>query len=84
MESDFKQQFLEFLIERSLEEKWGVPTKVSPSEKGKYAGKTKAELLKAYRDLKRTGPHKKGSAEYGKMRELAFAVRAKSGWGEVG
>lgn len=83
MESDLKQQFLEFLIERSLEEKWGVPTKVSPSEKGKYAGKTKAELLKAYRDLKRTGPHKKGSAEYGKMRELAFAVRAKSGWGEV-
>jgi len=64
-------------------EKWGTETKVSPAEKGKYAGKTKSELLKSYNALKKSGPHKKGSAEYGKMRELAFAIRAKSDWGKV-
>lgn len=58
-------------------------TRVSPSEQGKYEGKTKEELLRSYRDLKRSGPHRQGSPEYGKMRELAFAIRAKSGWGSV-
>ena len=67
-----------------LYEKWGTSTRVSPEEKGKYAGKTKAELLKAYRALKKSGPHKRGSPEFGRMRELAFAIRAKSGWGPVG
>jgi len=67
----------------AIEEKWGEPTKVSPSEKGKYEGKTKAELLKSYNALKKSGTHHKGSPEYGRMRELAFAIRAKSGWGAV-
>lgn len=67
----------------NLEEKWGKPTKVSPEEQGKYAGKTKAELLGSYQALKKSGPHKKGSPEYGRMRELAFAIRAKTGWGKV-
>lgn len=69
--------------EDSLDEKWGEPTIVSPKEKGKYEGKTKAELLKSYNALKKSGPHKKGSPEFGRMRELAFAIRAKSGWGKV-
>jgi hypothetical protein len=56
---------------------------VSPREKGKYEGKTKAELLKMYNALKKTGPHHKGSPEFGKMHELAFAIRAKKGWGKV-
>lgn len=67
----------------AIEEKWGTQTTVSPSERGKYEGKTKAELLKQYNRLKASGPHHKGSPEYGKMRELAFAIRAKSGWGKV-
>ena len=66
-----------------MKEKWDAETKVAPSEKGKYAGKDKAELTKAYNKLKASGPHKKGSPEFGKMRELAFAIRAKSGWGKV-
>lgn len=69
--------------DRQLAEKWGTPTIVSPEEKGKYAGKSKAELLKSYNALKKLGPHKKGSPEYGRMRELAFAIRAKSDWGKV-
>jgi hypothetical protein len=64
-------------------EAWDEPTTVSPSERGKYEGETKEELLKAYNALKKSGPHKKGSTEYGRMRELAFAIRAKSGWGPV-
>lgn len=71
------------VAEGKLNEKWGTETKVAPSEKGKYKGKTKAELLKHYNKLKKSGPHKKGSKEYGTMRELSFAIRAKSGWGKV-
>lgn len=66
-----------------IAEKWGVKTAVDPEERGKYKGKTKAELLKAYNALKKSGPHPKNSPEYGRMRELAFAIRAKSGWGKV-
>lgn len=73
----------ESLIQAELEEKWGTETKVSAAERGKYEGKTKAELLRMYHDLKSRGPHKKGSKEYGRMRELAFAIRAKSDWGKV-
>ncbi len=64
-----------------LNEKWGTETTVSPSEKGKYKGRSLEELRKSYAALKKSGPHKKGSAEYGRMRELAFAIRAKTGWG---
>lgn len=67
----------------AINEKWGKPTVVSPEEKGKYKGKSKDELLKSYNALKKSGPHKKGSPAYGRMRELAFAIRAKGGWGKV-
>lgn len=66
-----------------VDEKWGKPTTVSPEERGKYEGRTKAELLKQYNALKARGPHKRGSPEHGRMRELAFAIRAKTGWGKV-
>jgi hypothetical protein len=69
--------------EEEMSEKWDKETKVSPSEKGKYDGNTKAELLKMYHALKKSGPHEKGSKEYGKMRELQFAIRAKGDWGKV-
>ena len=66
-----------------VDEKWGEETTVSPSERGKYKGKSLEELRKSYNALKASGPHKKGSPEYGRMRELAFAIRAKTGWGNV-
>lgn len=71
------------IVEGQIEEKWGTPTVVSPEERGKYSGKSKAELLKSYNALKKSGPHKEGSPEFGRMRELAFAIRAKGGWGKV-
>lgn len=81
---DICRQLINVINEnQQVDEKWGQATVVSPKEKGKYEGKTKAELLKSYNALKKSGPHKKGSPEYGRMRELAFAIRAKSGWGKV-
>ena len=61
-------------LNENVQEKWGEPTRVSPSERGKYAGRNVDDLMKQYRALKKSGPHKRGSSEYGKMRELAFAI----------
>ena len=68
---------------QGMAEKWDTETKVAPSEKGKYAGKTTEELRKSLAALKKSGPHEKGSKEYGRMKELQFAIRAKTGWGKV-
>lgn len=77
------RKYINLITESTVEEKWKEPAKISPTEKGKYEGKTKTELLKQYNALKASGPHRKGSADYGKMKELAFAIRAKTGWGNV-
>ena len=66
-----------------MTEKFDKPVKTDPSEKGKYKGKSKSELLKAYNHLKKTGPHEKGSKQFENMKELAFAIRAKGDWGKV-
>lgn len=63
---------------------WGVETEVSPKEQGKYSGRDVESLRSEYNDMKESGPHKKGSAEWEKMKELSFAIRAKTGWGKVG
>lgn len=73
----------EYYYNKTLEEKWGEETTVSPSERGKYKGKSLEELRKSYNALKASGPHRRGSPEFGRMRELAFAIRAKTGWGSV-
>jgi len=51
------------------------------SERGKYKGKTVAELRKSYNALK--DKEDKTQAEKEKMAELKFAIRAKTGWGKV-
>lgn len=73
----------EFAQYDDINEKWAKSTKVAPSERGKYKGRSLSDLRQSYAALKKSGPHKKGSAEYGRMRELAFAIRAKTGWGSV-
>ena len=70
-------------INNAMTEAWGTKTNTPKSERGKYKGKTKADLKKQLANLKKTGPHKKGSKEYEKMKELQFAIRAKSNWGKV-
>lgn len=69
--------------EVQMNEKWDTKMDTPASEKGKYAGKSKGELLKAYNHLKSTGPHKEGSKPYSNMKELAFAIRAKGKFGKV-
>lgn len=67
-----------------LFEKWGVSNAVNPAEKGKYKGWSVDDLEKKYKQLKASGPHHKGSKEFGQMRELAFALRAKKNWKGTG
>ena len=81
MSSELLRKYIDIINKTT--EAWKEPTTVAPSERGKYEGKTKEQLLGQYNALKKTGPHKQGSPEYSKMRELAFAIRAKSGWGPV-
>ena len=81
--NEIMRKYLDLVNEADIQEKWGKSTVVSPQEKGKYHGKSKAELLHAYNALKKSGPHKQGSPAFGRMRELAFAIRAKGGWGKV-
>lgn len=65
-----------------LDEKWGGDTHLNPKKKGMFKGKNKSELESELSHLKKSGPHKKGSADYTKEKELNFAIRAKSGWKE--
>lgn len=69
--------------QESIQEAWGTKTTVDPKEKGKYADKSAEELRKEYKALKAKGPFKRDSREAGRMKELAFAIRAKTGWGKV-
>lgn len=78
---DIKEKELPKVSEnKQLDEKWGKEAELSPSKKGMFKGKTKADLEKQLSNLKKTGPHEKGSKEYTKEKELNFAIRAKSGW----
>lgn len=75
------QHIMEMLY--NLEEKWDMKNVVNPTEKGKYKDADVEELRSELEKLKASGPHKKESEEFGKMRELQFAIRAKTGWGNV-
>lgn len=81
MSTELLRKYIDII--NTTNEAWGEPTTVNPEERGKYEGKTKEQLLSQYNALKKSGPHKQGTPEYGKMRELAFAIRAKSNWGKV-
>ncbi len=73
--------FLNFLIaEQVINEEWSTEYEVPASKKGMFDGYSLAELKGELSKLTKTGPHKKGSPEYTKEKELEFAIRAKSGW----
>lgn len=72
-----------FEVSPATEKAWGKGDVVNPAEAGKYKGWNLGDLKAAYNALKESGPHKAGSAEAGKMKEIAFAIRAKTGWGKV-
>lgn len=70
-------------IRQLVNEKWGKSTDTPKSERGKYSGKTEAELKSMLSKLKKSGPHKKGSDAYERQNEIEFALRSKHGWGKV-
>ena len=65
---------------KELDEKWDKDVTLNPAKKGMFKGKSKADLEKQEKNLVKSGPHKKGSAENTKEHELNFAIRAKGGW----
>jgi hypothetical protein len=62
----------------SLSEKWAGDAEVKQT--GQYADKTTGELKKMLGSLHKSGPHKRGSAEDKKQKQINFALRAKGGW----
>jgi hypothetical protein len=64
------------------DEQMNEKSNTSASDKGKYAGKSKSELIKAYNHLKSTGPHEAGSKPHSNMKELATAIRSKGQFGK--
>ena len=63
-------------LKEILTEKWAKPTKVAPSEKGKHTEKTVKELRSQLATAKKAG-------NTDLVRELNFAIRAKTCWGKV-
>jgi len=78
-----QQSGMQKMAEDNLDEKIEGGIELNPEKKGMFKGKNKSELMSQYNKLKASGPHKKGSPAFTKMKELAFAIRAKSGWGKV-
>jgi hypothetical protein len=66
--------------EEELDEKWATDYETPASRKGMFKGRDKASIEKELTSLKKSGPHKKGSAAFTKEKELQFAKRAKSHW----
>lgn len=75
--------FKDFLDVVELSEKWAEEADVPESKKGMFKGRSKADLEAELAKLKKSGPHKEGSPEYTKEKELMFAIRAKSGWKSI-
>jgi len=63
-----------------IDELWKSPYKTPKSKKGMFSGKTVKDLESEKSRLKKSGPHKKGSKEYTRQKEVGFALRAKGGW----
>ena len=67
--------------DEKVEEAWEHDVKVNPAEKGKYKDWSVERLEKRHAELKKSGPHKRGSKEYGEEKELEFAIRGKKAHG---
>lgn len=66
-----------------LREAWDVDGPVvDPEKKGMFQGKTLAELRLEYNQLKKSGPHERGSKGFTRMKQLLFAIRAKQRGGK--
>jgi len=63
---------------KKLDEKWAGDAEIKST--GQYEGKTLAQLESMLAKLKKSGPHKTGTPENKRMKQIMFAIRAKKGW----
>jgi hypothetical protein len=62
-------------------EKWKEDAKINPKKKGMFDGWTVADLKKERTRLKKK--EERTAAESTKLKEVNYAIRAKTGWGKV-
>jgi hypothetical protein len=65
----------------SLVEKFAEPAKIDKDKKGMFKGDNESELKSELSTLKKKKDH--SEADTKRIREIEFAIRAKSGWGKV-
>ena len=66
---------------KKVTEKWEEPADIAASKKGMFKNWTLAELKAEDAKLKKK--EKKTDADTKRLKELNFAIRAKTGWGKV-
>lgn len=66
------------LGEEMLDEKWAGDAEIKST--GEYSGKSVEQLKSILAKLHKSGPHKEGSPEAKKQKQINFALRAKGGW----
>lgn len=82
MSSENIRRYLNIIVESSkLDEKWGVDVKTPERLKGKWEGWTLAELRKRKKQL--MAKETRTPAETKEVRQINFAIRAKTGWGKA-
>lgn len=69
------------IINESLTEKWDTAVDTPPSLQGKWEGWTLQELRARKKKLK--DKTERTAAETKELRQLNFAIRAKTGWGKA-
>lgn len=67
----------------NITEKWGGDTELNPKKTGMWSGWSQEDLRAERSKLKSEGPHEAGSAKATRLKEVNFALRAKTGWGKV-
>ncbi len=70
-------------LDKIVKEAWDAEMHTPESKKGMFKGRTKDSLKSELASLKKSGPHKEGSAEATKEKELDFALRAKNNFGSA-
>lgn len=69
------------LDETMITEKWAEPAKIAKKDQGKFKGEKMGELRDELAALKKKKNHT--DADTKRIKELNFAIRAKTGWGKV-
>lgn len=81
MSNDNMRRFLNIIMESAVSEKWGTEVKTPERLKGKWEDWTLADLRKRKKQL--MSKESRTAAETKEVRQINFAIRAKTGWGKA-